>query len=68
MHLAGHIGKPGEAIITKNFVRLRDAETGEILQQATPPRNNTAQRIQWSLDDHAGPGIVNGSTPQGRRS
>ena len=33
-----------------------------------PGRRRAVARCACALDDHAGPGIVNGSTPQGRRS
>jgi len=51
---AGHIGHPGKPVVAQNFIRLREAETGQILAETTPPRNDTAQQIQWQLKQHAG--------------
>jgi putative heme-binding domain-containing protein len=53
-YAAGHIGFPGQPIVAKNFIRLRAAETDEVLMEATPPRNDTAQRIEWNLEKSAG--------------
>ena len=64
--LAGHDGFPDQPLGKKNFIRLLDAETREVLARASPPRNDTAQRITWGLGAHAGrPGwleIVDGDT------
>jgi putative heme-binding domain-containing protein len=46
-YAAGHIGHPNEPVEARNFIRLRDADTHQILREATPPRNDTAQIIQW---------------------
>ena len=51
---AGHIGPPNKPLVPKNFIRLRDAESHQILHEATPPRNDTAQRIEWNTADHDG--------------
>jgi putative heme-binding domain-containing protein len=51
---AGHIGFPNQPVVAKNFIRLRDAQSGETLMEATPPRNDTAQRIEWNLEQFAG--------------
>lgn len=53
-YCAGHIGPPGQPVVVKNFVRLRDAETSEILVESRPPSDDTAQRIEWDLASHAG--------------
>src|SRR5262249_22824673 len=50
--LAGHSGFPGTNPPPRNFVRLRDAQSHEVLAEATPPRNDVAQRITWDLHHH----------------
>ncbi|MEZ6151585.1 MAG: hypothetical protein R3C09_15830 [Pirellulaceae bacterium] len=52
--LAGHNGLPGKADQHKNYIALQSVATGEQLRQAFPPRNDTAQLVQWSLTDVAG--------------
>ncbi len=52
--LCGHDGFPGKPASKTSFVRLRDAQTNAVLREATPPRNDTAQKITWSLADCAG--------------
>jgi putative heme-binding domain-containing protein len=52
--LAGHDGPPGKPLRGKNFVRLRDAATDEILTNTPPPRNDTARPVTWDLTDYAG--------------
>jgi putative heme-binding domain-containing protein len=63
---AGHDGRPPGPVENKNFVRLKDAKTGEIIVQASPPRNDNAQRISWDLASYAGQNgyleIVDGNT------
>ncbi len=51
---AGHNGPTGQAEIPRNFIRLRDAQSGEVLAEAKPPRNDTAQRTEWDLSKFAG--------------
>jgi len=46
---AGHNGPTNEPEVPRNFIRLRDAQTGEVLAEAKPPRNDTAQKIEWDL-------------------
>ena len=53
-YLCGHRGFPENPPSDQNFVRLVDAETGETLAQAFPPRDDTAQLVEWSLSKHAG--------------
>lgn len=45
--MAGHDGYPDKPINHKNFVRLRDAASHEVLQTWAPPRNDTAQRYRF---------------------
>jgi putative heme-binding domain-containing protein len=46
-YVAGHDGIPDKPLKKVNFVRLRDAATGEILKEASPPRNDVAQQVTW---------------------
>ena len=46
-YVAGHDGFPDQPLKKVNFVRLRDNATGEILKEASPPRNDVAQRMEW---------------------
>ncbi|MGI8604063.1 MAG: PVC-type heme-binding CxxCH protein [Verrucomicrobiales bacterium] len=50
--LAGHRGFPNNPPHEKNFVALVDAASGVDLTHAYPPRNDTAQRIEWDLSAH----------------
>jgi len=52
--LAGHDGFPGKPAQKKNVVRLRAADTQEILAEQFPPRNDLAQPITWDLSGQAG--------------
>ncbi len=52
--IAGHNGPTGQPEQAKSFVRLRDADTHALLAEAKPPRNDTAQRVQWKLDEYKG--------------
>ena len=53
-YLAGHIGFPKQPVIDRNFVRLRDARTHELLAESKPPRHDVARKITWDLKQHAG--------------
>jgi putative heme-binding domain-containing protein len=48
--IAGHRGFPTAEPHDKNYVRLVDAETGEELARAYPPRHDAAQQITWNFD------------------
>ena len=50
-YLAGHDGFPNQPLQNQNLVRLLDVETGDVVRQVNPPRNDTAQKIVWSLED-----------------
>jgi putative heme-binding domain-containing protein len=52
--LAGHDGPPHQGPQGKNAVRLRSADSNQVLLQAGPPRNDIAQKISWELGAHAG--------------
>ncbi|HZV36295.1 MAG TPA: hypothetical protein VFB72_17090, partial [Verrucomicrobiae bacterium] len=47
--VAGHDGPPDKPAQKKNVVRLRDADTGEVLKESFAPRNDTAQKVEWDL-------------------
>jgi putative heme-binding domain-containing protein len=53
-YMAGHNGPPGENPPPKNFVRLLDAKSGEVLAEALPPRDDLARKVTWDLKKFAG--------------
>ena len=52
--VAGHDGFPEKPLKKLNFVRLRDSATGEILKEASPPRNDVAQKVEWKTGELRG--------------
>lgn len=52
-YLCGHLGFPDKPAIEANYVQLRRHD-GQVLAKALPPRNDTAQRVEWDLKPHAG--------------
>src|SRR5688572_16935741 len=46
-YVAGHDGPPNAGPQGKNMVRLRSADSDNVLKQAPPPRDDTAQKISW---------------------
>ena len=52
--MAGHDGFPEKPLQNKNLVRLRNADSFEVLMKAAAPRNDIAQEIAWDLSAHAG--------------
>ncbi len=52
--MAGHDGQPPQPLQKKNFVRLRDAESFDVLVTAPAPRNDIARATTWELSAHAG--------------
>ncbi|MCA9053011.1 MAG: c-type cytochrome [Planctomycetaceae bacterium] len=52
--IAGHNGLPSQPVTPNNLIRLRDAETQSVLKEALPPRNDTAQPVDWDLSDQQG--------------
>jgi len=48
-YVCGHNGEPATKQELKNVVRLRDAGNNEVLAEAAPPRNDTAQKVTWDL-------------------
>lgn len=51
---AGHHGVPPGKGHKQNKILLRDAANNEVLHEASPPRNDVAQKFEWDLKDHAG--------------
>jgi putative heme-binding domain-containing protein len=51
---AGHNGQPPARHPIKNVIRLKLADTNEVIAEAPPPRNDLAQPVKWDLADHAG--------------
>lgn len=58
VYLAGHNGPPGEDGIRGNFVRVLDAQSGEVLAHAVPPRADVARRISLDLGKGKGRRVV----------
>lgn len=50
----GHRGPPVNAAHDKNLVRLVDADSGETLFTAFPPRKDSCEKVGWDLAAHAG--------------
>ncbi len=50
-YLCGHDGAPEKPAQKKNSIRLLSYATGQVLREAAPPRNDTAQKITWDLTD-----------------
>jgi putative heme-binding domain-containing protein len=57
-YLAGHDGFPDKPLGKNNVVRLRDADTRAVLREVSPPRSDTAQRIEWDLKDAQGRRVI----------
>ncbi len=55
---AGHIGPPGQPVRAATFIRMKDAETLEVLHEAMPPRNDTAHRTEWNTQPQAGRRVI----------
>lgn len=52
--MAGHDGYPDKPAQKRNVIRLRSADTHEILAQTFAPRHDTAKPFSWDLSAHAG--------------
>lgn len=50
-YLCGHRGFPAKEPHNLNLVTLRDAATDAVLRSSYPPRNDTAQKVVWNLQD-----------------
>lgn len=53
-YVAGHDGFPDKPLKQVNFVRLRDSANRKVLREASPPRNDVAQKVEWSTNELAG--------------
>lgn len=51
---AGHNGQPPNPEKPRNFIRLRNAQTMDLLMESKPPRNDMAQKTEWDLSKFAG--------------
>ena len=49
--IAGHDGIPDKPLKNVDFVRLRDSSSNEVLREASPPRNDVAQKVAWQTED-----------------
>jgi putative heme-binding domain-containing protein len=56
--IAGHDSPPDRPLAGKNLVRLRNADTNEVLAETSAPRNDLAQRVEWNLAAHTGKHVV----------
>ena len=56
--IAGHDGIPDAPLKKANFVRIRDAASEELLREASPLRNDVAQKVEWKTDDLRGRKVV----------
>ncbi len=56
--MCGHNGQPNANDSPVNHIRLKNAETGEVLAKEIPPRNDTAKKYTWKLDKHIGEQVV----------
>ncbi|MEK6258127.1 MAG: PVC-type heme-binding CxxCH protein [Planctomycetota bacterium] len=52
--LCGHNGLPTTKPAPVNHIRLKLVESGEVIAQQIPPRNDVAQKIEWNLTKWAG--------------
>lgn len=53
-YLCGHDGHRSKPLAKKNFLRLRDAESDQILKEVPPPRNDIARKYTWELKELKG--------------
>lgn len=53
-YICGHLGFPADAAKPGNFVQLRLSSTDRVVRKSLAPRNDTAQKIEWQLDELAG--------------
>lgn len=52
--ICGHQGYPQVPANQKNLVRLVDADSHDVLQQAFPPRSDVCQKVEWNLAQQQG--------------
>ena len=53
-YLAGHDGYPDKPLNQLNYVQLRLADTGQVIRKVSPPRNDTAHKIDWDTKTWSG--------------
>ena len=53
-YLAGHDGAPNLSPQGKNWVRLRDASSNQVLFECNPPGQDVAQRVRWEPESESG--------------
>jgi putative heme-binding domain-containing protein len=56
--IAGHDGIPDAPLKQANSVKLRDHVTGKVLRETPPPRNDVAQKVEWTLEEYVGQPVV----------
>ncbi len=56
--IAGHDGIPDAPLKQANSVKLRDHVTGKLLKETPPPRNDVAQKVEWTLEEYVGQPVV----------
>lgn len=56
--LAGHAGFPDKPMNRLNFVQLRLVKSGKTIARQYPPRNDTAQPVEWDTSQWAGKSAV----------
>ncbi len=52
--LCGHNGQPGTESLPLNHIRLKLAESGEVIAKEVVPRNDVAQKVEWDLTKWTG--------------
>jgi len=52
--LCGHNGQPGTESLPLNHIRLKLAETGEVIAKEVVPRNDVARKVEWDLTKWVG--------------
>ena len=52
--LCGHNGNPTTKPAPLSLVRLKLVESGEVIAQQVPPRNDVAQKVEWNLAKWSG--------------
>lgn len=53
-YVCGQHGEPEKPADNRNRVRLRLADSNEVIADAISPRNDVAQQVRWTLTKHAG--------------
>ena len=53
-YFAGHDGVPDKPLQSRNFIQVVEANGGKVLKTISPPRNDTAQKIEIGLPEVVG--------------